>query len=97
MVVLDTLPGVGLPGTDASVEVQASRVAWGLTIMKSAPNRENAIKFLQLLFAPGGFGQSTLQRVGPSPISPPTVSPNDYAQLPPELRTLTTSADPLGA
>jgi hypothetical protein len=65
--------------------------------MKSAPNRENAIRFLQLLFAPGDIGQTTLHKVGPAPISPPLVSPDDYEQLPPELRNLVTSGDPLGA
>ena len=68
-----------------------------MTIMKSAPNRENAIKFLQLLLAPGDIGQATLQKVGPAPISPALVSADDYAQLPAELRSLTTSGDPLGA
>ncbi len=92
-----TLPGLGMPGSDATVDVHASRVAWGLTIMKSAPNRENAVKFLQLLFTPGGVGQTTLQKLGPAPISPPVVSPDDYAQLPAELQTLTSSGDPLSA
>lgn len=91
------MPGLGIPGSDASVDVQATRTAWGLTIMKSAPNRENAIKFLQLLLAPGDIGQATLQKVGPAPISPPLVSADDYAQLPAELRSLTTPGDPLGA
>ena len=91
------MPGLGVPGSDASVDVQGTRTAWGLTVMKSAPNRENAIKFLQLLFAPGDIGQTTLQKVGPAPISPPLVSSDDYEQLPPELRDLVTSGDPLGA
>jgi molybdate/tungstate transport system substrate-binding protein len=56
------MPGLGVPDSDASIDVQGSRVAWGLTVMKSAPNRENAIKFLQLLLAPGDVGQTTLQR-----------------------------------
>ena len=77
------------------IEVQGSRVAWSLTILNSAPNREHAVRFLQLLFKPGDIGQTTLQQVGPSPISPPVVSGDDYAQLPAELKTLTTSGDPL--
>jgi hypothetical protein len=28
--------------------------AWGITLLKDAPNRENAIKFLQLLLGPVG-------------------------------------------
>jgi molybdate/tungstate transport system substrate-binding protein len=92
-----TMPGLGIPGSDASVDVQATRTAWGLTIMKSAPNRENAIKFVQLLLAPGDIGQTTLQKVGPAPISPAVISADDFQQLPPELRNLVTSGDPLGA
>jgi len=87
-----TMPGLAL--SDPTVDVQGSRVAWGLTILNSAPNRENAIKFLQLLFTPGDIGQSMLQKFGPSPISPPVATADDYAQLPPELQTLTTSGDP---
>ncbi len=92
-----TMPGLGIAGSEPSVDVQATRTAWGLTILKSARNRENAIKFIQLLLAPGDIGQSTLQKVGPAPISPAVVSADDYQQLPAELRSLTTSADPVGA
>src|SRR5262249_36834835 len=46
-----TMPGLAL--SDPQVDVQGSRVAWGLTVLNSAPNRENAIKFLQLLLKPG--------------------------------------------
>jgi ABC-type glycerol-3-phosphate transport system substrate-binding protein len=88
-----TMPGLAL--SDPPVDVQGSRVAWGLTILNSAPNRENAIKFLQLLFKPGDIGQNMLQKVGPSPINPPVVSAGDYGQVPAELQALTTSGDPL--
>jgi molybdate/tungstate transport system substrate-binding protein len=89
-----TMPGLSL--TDPQVDVQASRVAWGLTIMNAAPNRENAVKFLEMLLTPAGIGQTTLQKVGPAPVSPAVVSPDDYANLPPELQPLTTSGNPLG-
>jgi molybdate/tungstate transport system substrate-binding protein len=88
-----TMPG--LTGSDSPVDVQGSRVAWGLTVLNSAPNHEAAVKFLQLLFKPGDIGQTTLQKVGPTPVSPPVLTPDDYAQLPAELQTLTTSGDPL--
>jgi hypothetical protein len=90
------MPGLGVPGSSASVDVQATRAAWGLTLMQTAPNRENAIKFVQLLLAPGEIGQTTLQKIGPAPISPAVVSPDDFQQLPPELRNLVVSNDPLG-
>jgi len=37
------------------------------------PTARNAIRFLQLLLAPGGIGQTTLQKVGPSPVGPAVV------------------------
>ena len=88
-----TMPG--LAQSDPPVDVQGSRVAWGLTVLNNAPNRENAIKFVQLLFKPGDVGQSSLQKFGPTPISPPVVSADDYAQVPAELQPLTVSGDPL--
>jgi molybdate/tungstate transport system substrate-binding protein len=88
-----TMPG--LAQSDPPVDVQGSRVAWGLTVMNAAPNRESAIKFLQLLLKPGDIGQTTLQNVGPTPLSPAVVSADDYAQLPAELQLLTTAGDPL--
>jgi molybdate/tungstate transport system substrate-binding protein len=89
-----TMPGLAL--TDPAVDVQGSRVAWGLTIMNNAPNRENAIKFLQLLLTPGEIGQASLRKVGPAPLSPAVVSPDDFPSVPAELQPLTTSSDPLG-
>jgi hypothetical protein len=65
--------------------------------MNSAPNREGAVKFVQLLLAPGDIGQTTLQKVGPAPISPAVVSADDTDQVPAELRNLVITSDPLGA
>jgi molybdate/tungstate transport system substrate-binding protein len=90
-------PGLGVPGAPDPVVLPATRVAWGLTILENAPDRENAIKFVQLLLAPDGVGQTSLQKVGPAPISPAVVSPDDWAQLPAELQPLTTRGDPLGS
>jgi len=90
-------PGLGVPGAPDPVVLPATRVAWGLTILNNAPNRENAIKFVQLLLTPDGVGQTSLQKVGPAPISPAVVSPDDWAQLPAELQRLTTSGDPLAS
>jgi molybdate/tungstate transport system substrate-binding protein len=89
------MPGLGTPGSDDWVDVPATRTAWGLTVLETAPNRENAIRFLQLLLAPGEIGQATLQKVGPSPVSPAVVSPDDWQHVPGELRNLLTSGDPL--
>jgi molybdate/tungstate transport system substrate-binding protein len=83
------IPGLHAPHASSVVRIPATRVAWGLTILKDAPNQANAIKFLQILFSVQGVG---LQRaVGPEPISPPTVSHADYHELPPALRALVRS------
>jgi len=34
------LPGLGVPGSEPWVDVQATRTAWGLTVLEAAPNRE---------------------------------------------------------
>jgi ABC-type molybdate transport system substrate-binding protein len=81
-----TIPGLRLPDTDKTIRIPGTRVIWGLTVMKSAANSANAIKFLQLLFSSEGV---TLQTAaGPTPISPPVVNPEDFKQLPQTLRSL---------
>jgi molybdate/tungstate transport system substrate-binding protein len=68
------------------VPLPASRVTWGVTVLKNAPNKDNAIKFLQYLL--GTTGQAALTKYGPAPIIPPVVSHQDYRKLPKELRSL---------
>jgi molybdate/tungstate transport system substrate-binding protein len=83
--------GIVVPGLHAGhsatvVRIPATRVRWGLTIMNGAANKDNAVKFLHLLFGPEGVA---LQRsVGPEPISPPVVSRADFHELPQALRSL---------
>jgi hypothetical protein len=62
--------------------------------MNSAPNRESAITFVQMLLTPEGPGQASLRKVGPDPIEP-IVSQDDWAQVPSELQTIIKSGDPL--
>jgi ABC-type glycerol-3-phosphate transport system substrate-binding protein len=57
--------------------------------MKNAPNRENAIKFLQLLLSPAGA--ASLNENGPTPIWPAHVSAQDFSKLPEALRPLVKS------
>ena len=83
---LIVLPGLDTPSSARSVSVTGTRVAWGITLMKDAPNRENAIKFLQLLLSPAGTAM--LKEKGPAPISPALVSPVDFRKLPESLRPL---------
>jgi ABC-type molybdate transport system substrate-binding protein len=81
-----TVPGLRTPTSAPTVEIDASRVVWGLTILKSASNAENAIRFLDLLFSDRGVA---LQKAaGPAPISPPQVSASDVSALPQSLRSM---------
>jgi molybdate/tungstate transport system substrate-binding protein len=80
------LPGLGTPKSARTIPVPGAHVAWGITLMKDAPNKENAIKFLQLLLGPAGT--SSLNENGPSPISPAQVSPTDLRKLPEAIRPL---------
>jgi molybdate/tungstate transport system substrate-binding protein len=85
------LPGLGTPGSAQTVAVPGAPVAWGITVMKTAPNRDNAIKFLQLLLS--GTGTAMLTDHGPTPISPALVSPADFRNLPESLRPLVRMTD----
>lgn len=85
------LPGLETPGSVQSVPVRAVSVAWGITLLNGAPNRDGAIKFLQMLLGPAGT--ASLNENGPAPISPAHVSPEDFHKLPELLRPLVKSAD----
>ncbi len=81
--------GVARPGNAAKRPKHSGsglRVAWGITLLKDAPNRENAVKFLQLLLSPAGAAM--LKDNGPAPIDPAFVSSADYRKLPESLRPL---------
>jgi molybdate/tungstate transport system substrate-binding protein len=80
------LPGLGTSRSARTIEVPGAHVAWGITLMNDAPNKENAIKFLQMLLSPAGT--ASLNENGPAPISPPLVSAADLHKLPESLRPL---------
>ena len=80
------LPGLGTPRSERTVAVPGTHVAWGITLLKSAPNQTNAIKFLQLLLSP--TGTTLLNENGPAAVSPSLVSPADFGKLPESLRPL---------
>ena len=80
------LPGLGTPRSARTIAVPGVHVAWGITLLKQAANRENAVKFLQLLLSP--TGTALLNANGPAPISPALVSPADFHNLPESLRPL---------
>jgi molybdate/tungstate transport system substrate-binding protein len=81
-----TVPGIGRGGINSPVSIPATRVAWGLTILKNTPNEENAVAFVRLLLGP--VGMAALSDVGPAPISPAVVTPDDYTRLPRTLQSL---------
>ena len=81
-----TIPGLQTRESAATVRIAASRVTWGLTVMNKAPNRENALAFLKLLFSSQGI--AILNAKGPTPISPPVVSKQDFSRLPASLKVL---------
>jgi molybdate/tungstate transport system substrate-binding protein len=85
------VPGLGLPGTAQSVTIPATRVTWGVTILNQTPNRENAIRFLQILL--GSTGREALAANGPTPVVPPSVSAKDYRKLPAALQPLVKSTE----
>jgi molybdate/tungstate transport system substrate-binding protein len=78
------IPGLGTPQSTRTVLILGAHVAWGITILKAAPNRENAMKFLQLLLSPAGT--ELLRQNGPDPISPALVSASDFGKVPQPLR-----------
>lgn len=84
------IPGLGTARSARTVPIPGNHVAWGITLLKDAPNRENAVKFLQLLLGPEGA--AALHTTGPAPISPALVSPESFAKLPQSLRPLVTKA-----
>jgi molybdate/tungstate transport system substrate-binding protein len=84
------LPGLGTPKSARTVAIPAAPLAWGITLMKDAPNKENAIKFLQMLLGPPGT--AALKENGPDPLTPALVSPADLKNVPEPLRRLVTAS-----
>ena len=84
-----TIPGLGIPGSSASVTIPASTVAWGVTIPTNSRNRDNAIAFVEALL--GSVGRSALTANGPPPMQRARVSRSDYQRLPASLQSLTTT------
>jgi molybdate/tungstate transport system substrate-binding protein len=80
------MPGLGTPRSARTIAVPGTHVAWGITLMYDAPNKENAIKFLQMLLSPAGT--ASLNQNGPAPISPALVTAADFHKLPESLRPL---------
>jgi molybdate/tungstate transport system substrate-binding protein len=84
------LPGLGTPRSARTIAVPGAHVAWGITLLKDAPNKENAIKFLELLLSKEGA--SVLKKNGPDPVFPAMVSSEDFRRVPEALRSLVRAA-----
>ena len=80
------LPGLGTARSARTIPVPGTHVAWGIALMNNGPNKENAVKFLQMLLSP--VGTAALKENGPAPISPALVTPADFNKLPESLRAL---------
>src|SRR5580658_8336680 len=80
------LPGLGTSRSARTIEVPGTHVAWGITLMNDAPNKENAIKFLQMLLSPAGT--ASLNENGPAPVSPALVTAADGQKRPESLQRL---------
>ena len=82
----------GLASTDPSYVMRGSRAIFGLTVLKNAPNREAAIRFLQFMLSPKpGEGVELQAASGPEPIGPngpAWASVDDYVKLPVPLAQL---------
>ena len=48
------LPGLGTSRSTRTIAVPGAHVAWGIALLKDAPNKQNAIKFLQVLLSREG-------------------------------------------
>jgi ABC-type Fe3+ transport system substrate-binding protein len=80
------LPGLGTSLSARTIAVPGAHVAWGITLLSGAPNKENALKFLEMLLSPAGT--ALLNENGPAPISPALVTAVDFHKLPESLRPL---------
>jgi molybdate/tungstate transport system substrate-binding protein len=69
--------------------MRGTRVTFGLTVLKTAPNRDSAVRFLQfLLSTKPGEGVALQTSLGPNPIAPALARPDDYGRLPGSLTPL---------
>jgi molybdate/tungstate transport system substrate-binding protein len=79
------IPALGTSRSVRTIAVPGAHVAWGITLLKDAPNKENGIKFLQLLLGP--TGKAALNDNGPAPVSPALVNSKDFGELPAVLQS----------
>lgn len=69
-----------------TVTIPGSRVTWGVTLLKDAVHREEAVAFLALLCSPEGA--DLLDAAGPAALRPPVVAKEDLFRVPERLKAL---------
>ena len=74
------------PGT--KMNLRGKSVTYGITLIKNAPNKEGAVKFLQYLLSKDG-GLKILREMGQPPVNPPQIPAKMSEYLPEELNGLT--------
>ena len=79
----------GLTDTAPPVQIQGTRVNWGLTVLKNAPHPDAALSFLQFMFSKQGLA---LQKAASPDLigltGPAVTSKNDFPKLPGSLQPL---------
>jgi molybdate/tungstate transport system substrate-binding protein len=65
------------------VPIPGKKVIWGITVLKTAPNPDNAIRFLQYVL--GTTGQDAFKTAGPTPLIPAEVTRQDFEKVPSSL------------
>jgi len=82
----------GLAPTDPQFSMRGTRALFGLTLLKNAPNREAAIRFLQFMLSTRpGEGLSLQTAFGPEPVAPngpAVVTKDDFPRIPSALSPL---------
>jgi molybdate/tungstate transport system substrate-binding protein len=86
------VPITGFTPTDPAFPMRGTRALFGLTLLKNAPNREAAVRFLEFMLSTRpGEGGAIQAASGPdliAPNGPAAVSREDYARLPAALAPL---------
>jgi molybdate/tungstate transport system substrate-binding protein len=86
------VPISGLTPADPTFPMRGTRALFGLTLLKNAPNKEAAIRFLQFMLSTRPGEGVAIQTVsGPEPMAPDgpaTVSKDDFPKLPGALAPL---------
>lgn len=65
------------------VEVKGQPIVYGVTLVKNAPQRKEALQFLKFLLTDG---QEFMAKAGLIPINPPEIRENELSAIPAEIK-----------